>query len=93
MNNTSARTLSKFPEATQVLQPIKFLAAIFLAMILAAMCLSATSAHAGTIYRSVGADGEASYSSLPVHGARESKAIEIERLTPEQRRASLQLRL
>jgi len=93
MNNTSAHTLSKLQEATQVLQPIKILATIFLALIFAAMCLSVTSVHAETIYRSVGADGKVTYSSLPVPGARESKAIDIESLTPEQRRASLQLRL
>jgi len=91
MNNTSAHALIKLPEAAQVLQPIKILAAIFPALILAAMCLSATSARAETIYRSVGADGEVTYSSLPVPGARESKAIKIQSLTPEQRRAGLLL--
>ena len=64
--------------------------ATILALIPAAMCLSAT-AHAETIYRSVGANGEVTYSSQPVPGAREYKAIEIESLTPEERRAGLLL--
>ncbi|MBW8078419.1 MAG: DUF4124 domain-containing protein [Gallionella sp.] len=57
-----------------------------------AMCLFATIAQAETIYRSIGTDGEITYSAQPVPGARESTALKMESLTPEQRRAGLLLR-
>lgn len=49
-------------------------------------------AQTETIYRSVSPNGELTYSSQPVPGARESKPIDIETMSPEQRRASLLLR-
>ena len=70
----------------------KIQAATILIAILIAMYCFATSAHAETIYRSTSADGEVTYSSQPVPGARESRTIEIGSLTPEQRRAALLLR-
>ena len=60
-------------------------------VMLVAMCFCAAVAHAETIYRSVGADGEITYSAQPVPGARESTALKMETLTPEQRRAGLLL--
>ena len=49
-------------------------------------------AQAEVIYRSTNPDGEITYSSQPVPGARESRAIEYESLSPAQRRAILLLR-
>ena len=68
------------------------LAATIVTAILGAVCAMAASAHAETIYRSISPDGEVIYSSQPVPGARESTAIEMESLSPEQRRAGLLLR-
>ena len=70
----------------------KIQAATILIAILIAMYCFATSAHAETIYRSTSADGEVTYSSQPMPGARESRTIEIDSLTPEQRRAASLLR-
>lgn len=67
-------------------------AATIVGAVLSAACVMTASVHAETIYRSIGPDGEVTYSSLPEPGARESTAIEIENLSPEQRRASLLLR-
>lgn len=50
------------------------------------------SVRAETIYRSISPDGEVTYSSQPVPGARESAAVNIESLSPEQRRAGLLVR-
>lgn len=60
--------------------------------ILGAVYAMVGSAHADPIYRSISPDGEVTYSSLPLPGAHESKAIEIESLSPEQRRAGVLLR-
>lgn len=49
-------------------------------------------AHAEAIYKSIAPDGEVTYASQPVPGARESIRIEVEALSPEQRRAALELR-
>ena len=49
------------------------------------------SVRAETIYRSTSPNGEVTYSSQPVPGARASRAIDIESLSPEQRRAGLLL--
>ena len=58
----------------------------------AVLALSAIRAQAAEpIYRSVGADGEVTYSYEPQPGARESTAIEIRTLSPEQRRAMRRL--
>ena len=65
--------------------------ATIVTMFLGAVCALTISAQAETIYRSISTDGEVTYSSRPVPGAREYKAIEIESLTPEQRRAGLLL--
>lgn len=54
--------------------------------------LSATAARAEVIYKSIGPDGETSYASQPAPGARESTAIDIPSMSPEQRRASQLLR-
>lgn len=70
---------------------IKTRTATFVTMILGALCAFTVSAHAETIYRSISMDGEVTYSSQPVPGAREYKAIEMESLSPEQRRAGLLL--
>ena len=60
--------------------------------ILGAGCAVSASVRAETIYRSTSPNGEVTYSSQPVPGARTSKAIDIESLSPEQRRAGLLLR-
>lgn len=60
-------------------------------VMLVATCLLTAAAHAETIYRSIGADGEVTYSAQPVSGARESTELKMESLTPEQRRAGLLL--
>lgn len=52
----------------------------------------APAARADIIYRSIGSGGEVSYASRPAPGARESTAIDIPSLSPEQRRASQLLR-
>ena len=70
----------------------KIQAATILVAISIAMYCYATSARAETIYRSTSADGEVTYSSQPVPGARESRTIETDSLTPEQRRAAALLR-
>ncbi|NNM69283.1 MAG: DUF4124 domain-containing protein [Gallionella sp.] len=67
-------------------------AATTLAAILIALYCYATSAYAETIYRSTSADGEVTYSSQPMPDARESRTIETDSLTPEQRRAAALLR-
>ena len=70
----------------------KIRAAIFVILISGMACGMAASAHADTIYRSISPDGEVTYSSQPLPGARESKEIVIESLSPEQRRAGMLLR-
>ncbi len=67
-------------------------AASVVTVILGALCAMTASVQAETIYRSIGRDGEVTYSSQPVPDARESAAINIESLSPEQRRAGLLLR-
>ena len=52
----------------------------------------AASVAAETIYRSVAPDGQVTYSSQPVPGSRETTALDIESLTPEQRHAAEELR-
>lgn len=66
-------------------------AATAVAVALGAVCAMAA-AHAETIYRSMSPDGEVTYSSQPLPGARTSTAIDIASLSPEQRRAGLLLR-
>ncbi|HYL88573.1 MAG TPA: DUF4124 domain-containing protein [Burkholderiales bacterium] len=56
------------------------------------LLFSVQGAHAETIYKSVTDHGEVVYSSAPVPGARESVPIEVDSLSPEQRRAALELR-
>lgn len=53
------------------------------------LCATTLTVRADPIYRSTGPDGEVTYSSEPVPGAREQTVIEIDRQTPEERRASL----
>ena len=60
--------------------------------VLGAGCAMSASVQAETIYRSISPNGEVTYSSQPVPGARESTAVDIESLSPEQRRAGLLLR-
>ena len=67
-------------------------AATIVITILGAGGAMSASVHAETIYRSISPNGEVTYSSQPVPGARESTAIDIESLSPEQRRAGLLLR-
>ncbi len=69
----------------------RHLSAVMVA-ILGAACTAAVTAHAETIYRSIGSDGEVTYSARPLPGAREQTAIDSETLSPEERRASLLLR-
>jgi hypothetical protein len=52
----------------------------------------APAARADVIYKSIGPDGDTSYASRPAPGARESTAIDIPSMSPEQRRASQLLR-
>ena len=59
--------------------------------ILGAACAMTASVHAETIYRSISPGGEVTYSSQPEPRSRESAAIEVESLSPEQRRAGLLL--
>lgn len=59
--------------------------------ILGAGCAVSAAAHAEAIYRSISQNGDVTYSSQPVPGARESTAVDIESLSPEQRRAGLLL--
>jgi hypothetical protein len=60
-------------------------------MILWAACLC-SSAHAESIYKSTGRDGMITYSSRPVPDARESVELDVQTLSPEQRRATQLLR-
>jgi len=66
-------------------------AATILIAILSAGCAVSAAAHAETIYRSIGPNGGVTYSARPVPGARESTPVDIESLSPEQRRAGLLL--
>ncbi len=64
-------------------------------MILTALVLAlnvALPARAETIYKSTGQDGEITYAWQPVPGARKSVALDIQTLSPEQRRAAQLLR-
>jgi hypothetical protein len=66
---------------------------LYAACVAATLAVAAIGAQAAeVIYRSVGADGEVTYSDAPQPGARESTAIEIRSLSPEQRRAARRLR-
>ena len=60
-------------------------------MILAALIV-AQPVRAETIYKSTGQDGDITYSWHPVPGARKSVALDIQTLSPEQRRAAWLLR-
>ena len=53
---------------------------------------SALPARAETIFKSTGQDGEITYSWKPVPGASKSVALDIQTLSPEQRRAAQMLR-
>lgn len=66
--------------------------AVPICFIALALFVSAAPAHAETIYKSTGPDGEITYSSQPVAGSRESEVLDIHTLSPEQRRAARVLR-
>lgn len=70
---------------------VNFLAVVAGAAVAVAL-LFAPAARADTVYKSIGPDGEVTYGSQPEPGARESIAIDIPSLSPEQRRAALLLR-
>ena len=60
--------------------------------LLAACVAASLCARAELIYKSVGADGSVTYSSQPVPGAKHTTAIDIQTLSPEERRAADRLR-